>query len=87
MQNYAPQVYPGRITLFRAAALNTAYKELVHHPAIQEPDRGWNEFSAQPVEVYVVPGDHATVMFVPHVRELAARLTACLNQAPDVMTK
>ncbi len=87
MQNYTPQVYPGCITLFRAAALNTQYKEFVRHPAIQEPTRGWNELSTQPIEVCVVPGDHATMMFVPHVRELAAHLTACLNRVPDVMTK
>jgi thioesterase domain-containing protein len=33
------------------------------------------------VEVHVVPGNHANLMYEPHVEVLAEELTACLNQA------
>jgi thioesterase domain-containing protein len=33
------------------------------------------------VEVHVVPGNHANLMYEPHVEVLAEKLTACLNQA------
>jgi thioesterase domain-containing protein len=33
------------------------------------------------VEVHVVPGNHANLIYEPHVEVLAQKLTACLNQA------
>ena len=33
------------------------------------------------VEVHVVPGNHANLIYEPHVEILAKKLTACLNQA------
>jgi thioesterase domain-containing protein len=42
---------------------------------------GWSEWASGGVEVHVVPGNHANLMYAPHVEVLAAKLTACLNQA------
>ena len=63
---YAPAVYPGRVTLFRAE----------QGPASREPDRGWGRLTAEPVEIHTVPGDHITMLAEPQVQELA-RALAC----------
>jgi thioesterase domain-containing protein/acyl carrier protein len=72
-QNYGLHLYPGRITFFKASET----------PAGMSPDPtlGWNEWASGGVEVHVVPGNHANLMYEPHVEFLAEKLTACLNQA------
>jgi amino acid adenylation domain-containing protein len=72
-QNYGLHLYPGRITFFKASET----------PAGTSPDPtlGWNKWASGGVEVHVVPGNHANLMYEPHVEVLAEKLTACLNQA------
>jgi amino acid adenylation domain-containing protein len=74
-QNYGLHRYPGRITFFKASEV----------PAGTSPDpdptMGWSEWASGGVEVHVVPGNHANLMYAPHVEVLAEKLTACLNQA------
>jgi thioesterase domain-containing protein len=74
-QNYGLHRYPGRITFFKANET----------PAATSPDpdptMGWSEWAGGGVEVHVVPGNHANLMYEPHVEVLAEKLTACLNQA------
>jgi len=72
-QNYALRLYPGRITFFKASEA----------PAGTSPDPtlGWNEWASGGVEIHIVPGNHANLMYEPHVEVLAEKLTACLNQA------
>jgi amino acid adenylation domain-containing protein len=66
--SYAPQVYPGAITLFSAQ----------QSPA---PDRlrGWQDLTTGGVKVYPVPGNHLTMMRQPHVQTLSQRLWQCLD--------
>jgi medium-chain acyl-[acyl-carrier-protein] hydrolase len=74
-QNYGLHHYPGRITFFKASET----------PAGTSPDpdptMGWSEWASGGVEVHVVPGNHANLMYEPHVEVLAEKLTACLNLA------
>ncbi|MCB0061670.1 MAG: alpha/beta fold hydrolase [Caldilineaceae bacterium] len=42
-------------------------------------DLGWNAYLAQPIERILVPGDHQTMLAVPHVQTLAAKLGAVLK--------
>ena len=72
-QNYGLHLYPGRITFFKASET----------PAGQSPDPtlGWSEWASGGVEIHVVPGNHANLMYEPHVEVLAEKLTACLKQA------
>jgi amino acid adenylation domain-containing protein len=74
-QNYGLRLYPGRITFFKASET----------PAGASPDPdptlGWSKWASGGVEVHVVPGNHANLMYEPHVEVLAEKLTACLNQA------
>jgi len=72
-QNYILHRYPGRITLFKAG------QEL--GGTSSDPTLGWNEWAAHGVDVHVVPGNHATMVYKPHVEVLANRLRACLDQA------
>ena len=72
-QNYLLHHYPGRITLFKAD------QELASTSS--DPTLGWSEWAAGGVDVHVVPGNHATMVYKPHVEVLAERLRACLDQA------
>jgi phthiocerol/phenolphthiocerol synthesis type-I polyketide synthase E len=75
---YLPQTFPGRITFFRAEVFDaTAPGDPQIDPA--DPARGWGKFSAQPVEVRLVPGTHLTLIEEPHVRGLASALQNCLE--------
>ena len=71
---YQPQVYSGRITLFRASESS--------EDGYQEPDMGWGRLTSGEVEVHEVPGDHLSIIHEPHVRVLAERLRGCLDMTP-----
>ncbi|HVG19428.1 MAG TPA: sulfotransferase, partial [Blastocatellia bacterium] len=78
-RNYAPRVYPGRITLFRPSGeAGAASWEQPNTPATTSM---WGELSSEPVEAYAVPGTHHTMILEPHVRVLAERLGACIRGA------
>jgi amino acid adenylation domain-containing protein len=84
---YVPRnVYPTKITFFRANEDNpedyedfSGISELSE--ILKDPALGWGQFSAEPVEIHVVPGDHVTMMTEPHVHVLAEQLRACLDRA------
>jgi amino acid adenylation domain-containing protein len=72
-QNYALHLYPGRVTLFKAS------EELAG--TSPDPTLGWNEWVNAGVEVHIVPGNHANLVYEPHVQVLAEKLSACISQA------
>jgi amino acid adenylation domain-containing protein len=72
-QNYGLRLYPGRITFFKASETLAG--------TTADPTLGWSEWASGGVEVHIVPGNHANLMYEPHVEVLAKKLTACLNQA------
>ena len=74
-RNYVLHHYPGRITLFKAG------QELAETSS--DPTLGWSEWAAGGVDVDVVPGNHATMVYKPHVEVLAEKLRACLDQLPS----
>jgi amino acid adenylation domain-containing protein len=81
--NYMPQqVYPTQITLFRAseASVEEANDQLPCE-MLQDLTWGWSKFSAKPVNIHFVPGNHVTIMTQPHVQVLAERLKACIEQS------
>jgi thioesterase domain-containing protein len=71
-QSYALRRYPGGVTFFKASEM----------PAGASPDStmGWSDWADGGVEVHVVPGNHANLMYEPHVAALAGKLAACLSQ-------
>ncbi len=70
---YGLKRYPGRVTFFKAS-------ETLTGPSA-DPTMGWSEWASGGVEVHVVPGNHANMMYPPHVGALAEKLTECLDQA------
>jgi thioesterase domain-containing protein len=73
-KQFQPDPYPGRITLFRPAGAEA--------PA-HDPTLGWGALAPR-VDIESVPGDHVTALAEPHVATLAARLRACIDQAPGL---
>jgi amino acid adenylation domain-containing protein len=71
-RNYVLHRYPGQITLFKAA----------EDPAGTSTDAtlGWGEWAAGGVEVHVVPGNHANMVYTPNVEILAEKLKICLGR-------
>jgi len=72
-RNYELHLYPGRVTLFKAS------EEL--EGTSPDPTLGWSAWAVEEVEVYVVPGNHANMVYKPHVEGLAEKLRDCLNRA------
>ena len=72
-QNYALHLYPGRIALFKAS------EELAG--TSPDPTLGWSEWASAGVEVHLVPGNHANLVYEPHVEVLAEKLSACISQS------
>ncbi|NEQ77288.1 MAG: amino acid adenylation domain-containing protein [Okeania sp. SIO2C9] len=82
--SYVPQEgYQGRITLFRSSEVYQDELGMLGEIPT-DPTWGWNQFSTQPVEVHVVPGNHTTMLSEPHVQVLAEMLKLCYQQSsPD----
>ena len=72
-RNYVLHPYAGRVTLFKAS------EELAGTSS--DPTLGWSQWAAGGVEVHVVPGNHANMVYKPHVEVLAEKLRACVKQA------
>ena len=72
-QNYALHLYPGRITFFKASETLDGTSA--------DPTMGWGDWASGGVEVHVVPGNHANLMYEPHVEVLAKKLMASLDKA------
>ena len=72
-RKYVPQVYPGKVALFRA----------IHKSAPEgwqvDPQMGWSKLATGELEVYEVPGGHSTIFREPHVRVLAEKLRVAIN--------
>jgi thioesterase domain-containing protein len=81
MMNYQFKTYPGPITLFRAAEVDPAIAE--NAALLNDPTMGWAALSTQSVTILTVPGTHASIGREPHVKVLAAKLNACLEQSID----
>ena len=72
-RHYVLRPYSGRVALFRV------------HPQpgqhIHDPLLGWGSLATGHLELHEVPGAHSTMVFEPHVRQLAHELTRCLEEA------
>jgi aspartate racemase len=72
---YRPKPYGGHVTLFRTRG----------HPLVCSFDNacGWGEFASGGVTVHIVPGEHESILDVPHVKLLAKLIEPCLQPDPD----
>ncbi len=78
---YLPSgVLPTRIALFRAQDIDEKEGDISElFEALKEPTLGWREMSGT-VDVHLVPGNHMTMMAIPHVQVLAEQLQVALEQ-------
>jgi len=65
---YRPGSYAGRLTLFRPASS-------------PHPTNGWEELTAEPVEVHEIAADHYSMLAPPAVAGLAERLRSAIERA------
>lgn len=87
---YTPEVFEGKITLFRARCVDDRYvADLTAEgrEQLQEWDLGWTPLSTHPVSVRDVPGTHGTMMSEPNVRDVAASLRQAIQDSlPSIVT-
>lgn len=78
LRKYRPRRYEHTVTLLRAPEPYSLAG--VEDPFLKRADWGWQELAAQ-VEVHLCPaGDHDTIMFAPHVAQLAELWRNVLRQ-------
>lgn len=75
IQQYKARVYPGVITLFQAQD----HDKLAQKSSLSED---WQRFSAQPIDLYTIPGYHDTILDDHQVHALAEHLQR-LIKAPN----
>lgn len=80
MRNYVPQIYPHKITLFKASEIITHDFES-HEFYTDDPLLGWSQYSQQTINLIEVPGNHFSIFNEPYVQELASQLKASLMNA------
>jgi thioesterase domain-containing protein len=68
-KRYAPQPYPGCVTLFLAAATDNERRVTTDF---------WNQLAREGLDVKRVPSQHEDVLNEPNVRMLAHAVTGCL---------
>jgi thioesterase domain-containing protein len=73
LRDYAPRVYPGRVTLFRAQTTPLF--------RLHGRDLGWRKLAGGGLDIIDVPANHETIMKEPRVRALAKALGAALRKA------
>ncbi len=69
---YVAQVYPNRIILLRAS--DRVSSEL------NDLTLGWDKLSSEPLEILNIPGNHYTMLGLPHIQILTERLRSYLAQ-------
>ncbi len=74
-QEFVPQVYPGRATVFL-----TGSRDLSRGP-LKSRNPQVPRLAAGGVEIHEIPGDHGSITREPHVRILAEKLRTCLDKA------
>lgn len=86
LHNYQPiqNLYPIPIVLFKAQeifSLTTKWDNSYTQYKSTDLTWSWNKFSAQPVEVCQVPGNHGDMMLYPHAQTLGEKLQKYLDKA------
>ncbi|MGK3969690.1 hypothetical protein WMF38_33140 [Sorangium sp. So ce118] len=79
IRRYVPAPYDEPLTLLRASERD----ERAAPP--EEGDFDWSPLCTGPFSTCVVPGTHATMVYAPHVRELASVVRAILDAAPSAL--
>jgi amino acid adenylation domain-containing protein len=71
VNSYVPNIYSGKMILFRSAEL----LEKAHDSTL-----GWGEL-AKDIAMYSIHGNHLSMLKQPHVRSLAKQLQTCIEES------
>ena len=71
-RDYAPKVYPGKITLFRT----------VEYPAASASK--WAKIAGGGLDCRIIPGDHKTMFREPNIQVVAEKLIVALHEAQTI---
>jgi amino acid adenylation domain-containing protein len=74
---YEGGLYPGRVLVFRAEGKMSGSTSGPGRLA-RRPDLGWQQHTAQPVQVIPVPGSHISMIRPPHVQALADAIVGAI---------
>lgn len=72
---YSPQVYSGRVTIFRAVVRGDEETSYV------EPDLGWGKLVTGGLEIHDIPSSHLGILQEPYVQVLAHKLKVTIDRA------
>lgn len=76
---YVPKTFQGKLVLFKATegdgGVTPAFKKT------HEPLFGWDKRATEGVEVYVIPGNHSSILREPSVKLLAEGMETFINDA------
>ena len=75
LEAYTPQVYSGRVTLFKAM------NQISVNYAITPPEVGWRKFVNGELEIHEIPGSHTGILEEPNVKILAEKMRACIAKS------
>jgi aspartate racemase len=75
LEAYTPQVYSGRVTLFKAM------NQISVNYAITPPEVGWRKFVNGELEIHEIPGSHVGILEEPNVKILAEKMRACIAKS------
>lgn len=78
LDRYRAKKYHGPITFFQASETRRGAMEM---RGMSDLTRGWNKFTSDPLDVYVIPGNHWTIMAKPNLTILGDQLRTCLEIA------
>jgi aspartate racemase len=73
--DYVPQVYPGRVDLFRSGL------ERSPEGCYIDPQLGWGNLAEKGLEIHEVPCLHVNMFEEPQIQVLAEKLITCLDKA------
>ncbi len=77
MYRYQPQPYPGKITFLCAS-------EKIDQ-ASQYPNQDWEKLAGEGLEIYLIPGNHSTIIREPHVSVLAKQMTTIFERTDKLV--
>lgn len=70
-EDYTPQIYPGRIVLFRSHDKTLTL--------FRDRHAGWRAYAGRGLEIHEIGGNHDSILFEPQVRLVAERLREYLG--------
>jgi amino acid adenylation domain-containing protein/non-ribosomal peptide synthase protein (TIGR01720 family) len=75
-------IYENKITCFISSETEDVSSE--NSESLEDTRLDWDNFSTKPLDIYVVPGNHATMLNEPNVQVLAEKLRTCIENAQVV---